>query len=662
MAKRLYVERLPGFRQEISVLLWIEVLLAVSFLIMILFPAGPPPDGNIFLTLGRHTYPGRKIGYLFFLAGIFFLAVCGSNSAFKEFLNPRVRWFPALIVGTVLLSALYGLTKHITILEIVLAMLMFCVIARPQFFCFSWARKLLLCAFIALAIFEIVPALHGIYNLSGQAQFPDAISVLETHTAYIMTGPAQRLASGARLFQDVVPSYGLIFQTILGAFERRLGILDWGTVIFATGLAQCTFLVLASATYFAFARRSLPLCIFATALLIPSFPPFSAIVVQNTALRYFGFLLAAIYLVFAGGRLREPVRSATAGLVSGLSLLLNLETGISVSAGMFLYTLAVNPRGFRLRNAMPLVSYACGLIIALLFFEICFGLAWGYFPIGEGWLHHVQTLFKVVSSGKTANAKLTFEPIVFFMVCHSAFVFIDCWRSKGARKSRAVRISIASMLLVWFIYYFNLPTFKALTAIWFLYLFLLIDLVHVILTRWSLCAVSVKTVMLTVVAFVSIVLFSRYENVWWNFTNSYLWDVKSKDSFRLVSGILFPEEWVPEIVARGQRIQRESKHGPVYYLTMNPVLIPSLSKVQSSIPYSEVYFSLYPLDEPQKLVGYLRLHADKVFVDAPDLKLGGNLTKRYCLNVIRSFLSRDFMLERTEDGWQIWTKRDFRKQ
>lgn len=600
-----------------------------------------------------------KIGYLFFLAGISFLAVWGSNSAFKVFFYPRTRWIPAIIAGSVLLSALYGLARHISILEIVLAIAMFCVLARPQFFCFSWAKRLLFCAFIALAIFEIVPAVHGIYDLSRQVQYPDLVSISETHTAYILTGPALRLASGARLFQDVEPGYGLIFQTILGAFEKRLGILDWGTVIFSTGVAQCTFLVIASATYFAFARRSLPLCILATALLLPSFTPFGATLLspQNSALRYCGFLLAAVYLVFAGGRLKEPFRSATAGLVSGLSLLANLETGISVSAGMLAYTIAVNPRGFRLGNAMPPVYYACGLSIALLFFELCFGLAWGYFPSCEGWLHHVQTVLKTASSGKTADGDLTFEPIVFFMVCHSAFVFIDCWRGRGAGNSRAVRLAIASMSLVWFVYYFNLPVFRGLAANWFLYLFLLIDLVHVILTRWSLCSASVKTVMITVVSFVSIVLFSRYENVWGSFTNNYLWDVKSKDSKRLVSGIFFPEEWVPEIVARAQRIQRESEHGPVYYLTMNPVLIPGLSKVQSNIPYSEVCFSLYPLDEPQKLVDYLRLHADKVFVDAPDLKLGGPLKNRLCLNVIRSFLNRDFMLERTEDGWQIWIKR-----
>jgi hypothetical protein len=129
-----------------------------------------------------------------------------------------------------------------------------------------------------------------------------------------------------------------------------------------------------------------------------------------------------------------------------------------------------------------LFNFSLGVISGL----VClYGVGWlalGYAPdlVALAKLFDAEQV--LVASGYLAGGRLKFQPIPVLMVLHCLYTIVRISLSSdfpaGFRNS--IRMAISTMCLLWFTYFINRPApgDQYLIACYFLYSFLLIDLVR----------------------------------------------------------------------------------------------------------------------------------------------------------------------------------------
>lgn len=599
----------------------------------------------------------RKVGYIVFLLSTLVLGKCFRKHDVGQLplLTPRT-------ANILICLVMFGLFVFTVVYEKIVASIAGCLVVTLLLLARRLHRRsvflmVLSVTCMSMLLLNALPLLHGFQDLSSQSPYPDTLAVRETHTAFILTGPAQQILSG-NLFVSTTSSYGVVLQSFLAIIQKVRGSWDWGLVLYFIGAAQVVFLLLSSLAYFKYAGVCKAAWLFATLLLVPCLPTVGnpVFIVNLSSVRFLGFGLAAIFLVLAPQHL-PPVRKAVVGgFVSGIACLTNIESGVCIIVGLLFFTLSAVDKCWRKILKLGVIQ-TLGFLLALISFELVYGLSFGYYPGVAGWFRFFLSPLENFLVGQSAHDGASLFPLLFLISVHSSYCLIVLCRKQHLSRRETVKLSIVLMLVLWLVYLFNNAVIQHTNSIWFLYLFLVIDEVRLMSCRWtSLNGVS-KVVLLTTLTCVSISSVPPITGFIERFGRAYAFNINRYEKSQVLSGVLLPSSWAAEISIRAAMINEESQKGRVFYITMNPVLIPSVSGVPSEVPFREFYFSMLRKGAFERLNSFLERHSERVLIDDPQILLSGDIHKKCTLEMIRLRLGTRFELLERKNGWEIWVKK-----
>ncbi len=513
----------------------------------------------------------------------------------------------------------------------------------------------------------IVPGLLAIPDLS--AELPAKIVEIQTHYSDLV-GWGALLAAGKPLFREVNPVYGLV-QPILIVLASRFGIGDFsfGTYVEFVRVFQAIFIVLAAYLFYKLSGRSKIASLFAIAFFAPfmQLNQMSEYFPNQTAWRLLDLPVAVLALVMC--RSLSPLTMSYAfGALSSLLLLFNTETGLCALAGFLAFFYMRDPHSGLEKVRMLLKVFAVfglGMLSSLICLYVVGWLVLGYAPDMMAYLDLLPTKQATVKSGYYGGGRLTFQPIPFLMVVHCLYTIVKISLDTAfpANFRNSLRIAVSTMCLLWFIYFVNRPApgDQYLIGCYFLYGFLILDLVRAAMIGLKRKSLAIEPAMVTC-AVLALLIVPRISQQLSStarvlkITVSELMHGPAQTPASITSGVYLPTVVATEAERKSAYIKELSKAGPVYYLTASSFIVPLVSGVYSAAPVNDL-FDDYKLDtDTDQLIELLhQRNVQTVLVDSPHTVLEGNLYWIHCFDDFRQRLSKYYRPNSTQDGWEIWT-------
>lgn len=662
-----------GLLVRANLLALVCLVFVVAYSVMVFGPslASSPehfPDKFPYFSLGRELNPLRRLGFFGWCLMLFAIAACFANPRCQTGLSGESKvskiFISLFAVSCLVASFFFRPFSYLYLSGLPLAFLLW---KRPQLLLSKTVLVgLLISCLSSLAFMTYVQAFIS-PNMCFAYEFPEAVNDFENHNSFVFSGPVDRLTAGYKLAEGVLSPYGLVFQYALAFWQKQFGILSWGAEIKLLGFVQIVALVLSSFCYAKYAGRHLVFGVIAVALLLPVFPNLGlCILFPNVSfLRFFGFLLTICYMLFLAPRLGVRLQAVCAGLIGGTAILMNLETGLLSYIGLLLYCVSQRSKlllpkiGVVFSN---LILFAIGIAGSLLLFELFVFLGLGYTVPLTALFENFKEMMLLGAGGGTSGHH--FEPFVIPVIaaCHSGYVFVLLLnRACPLRRREAFTASISLMNILWMIYYFNTPRTVSFDFCYLMYLFLFIDLMRIVCISTTF---KKRQWLYVLPVCISLVLVTDAAYRWKHFVDVIRRQEKIEKQFignsEVVCGIRFPLRQAEELKRRANYLKSEQeKFGKVVYFTINSVLMPKISGVQSDIQRSDLYFSYIRTKDGLRLVNNLaKSRVQRVLVDAPNIIFAGTNSHKMCIGTFRMLLGQFYRMERVEDGWEIWVLKD----
>jgi hypothetical protein len=531
-------------------------------------------------------------------------------------------------------------------------------------------------AIVLFLLLKMLPALGKVPDFS-QIK-PEFLARWNMHWTMTMSH-ADRLASGAVLFRDTTPKYGVLLPAALGALERQLGLFSLGSILRTMVVLEIAYVLAAVFLYLRWARRRWAVCLLPFLLLLPYYYSATAFPVQpnHTPWRYLGIPLALT--VFYLLRASRPGRvQVSAGLVSAVAILCNLESGIAVTVGlMALVYLRYGPGGAGPRSGRwpaILLRLLGGFLAGFGGFAVFCRLFLGNWPDVDGFARYMQ--FVRLSVGGLGSfpyqgdlwTEVIIPTIVFTHT--SAVLLYTCMRRPYGFRS-AYRAAVCSMLLVWFAYYANRPHAEYMRSYWLPYGFILIDT-----TRYALLAVrrprryggperaAVAMILLVLVPI-------GYGRIIWD-ANPARWEFRGLRlsvpirkprippgrANVLVSNAFFNREYATDLRRRAEFLRRKQAEsgGRVIYFTVDSFLIPRFSAGLSWQEFADPIEALDRGTYRRLLDAVVSAGHDEIYFEARNessLVFYGD-----AFRMLRRDLGVAYRLDHVESGWEVWKRQE----
>lgn len=528
----------------------------------------------------------------------------------------------------------------------------------------KYIYMILLFAFVALLI---VPGLFVIPDLTSLTS--GKLLEIQTHYSDVV-GPGAMLAAGKRLFHEVDPFYGVIQPICIAALGAKMSSFSFGSYVELVRVFQAVFIVMAACLFYRLAGRAKVASLFAIAFFAPfmQLNQMSEYFPNQTAWRLLGFPIAIVGMLISRS-LSPLAMSYTLGALASALLLLNFETGMCVLAGFlaFLY-LRVPQKG--VERILPLLKnygvFGLGMITSFVALYLLGWVILGYAPDLNAFAALFPAKQLMVKSGYLGGGRLTFQPIPFLVVAHCLYtiVRISLDSEFPASFRNSVRVTTATMCLLWFTYYVNRPApgDQYLIGCYFLYSFLIIDLVRSAIIGLKRKSLAIEPALVTCAVLSLIIvprIFQQLNTASSNLkaTARELLQGPTQQPASIVSGVYLPSALGAEVTRKSTALKSMSKDGPVFYLSASSFIIPCLSGY-SAAPVNDLYSNLAFESDTDRLVSRLNsANVSTVVVDAPNTVLTGYKSWSDCFDDLRQKLSRYYRHTSTKDGWEIWTKR-----
>jgi hypothetical protein len=337
------------------------------------------------------------------------------------------------------------------------------------------AGALKLASMLALAVYAFTLCVTTFAIPPDLREFTsDGLSAVEWHYSGNL-GAGDQLATGMPLGR-VPLNAGLLSAVLLASAERVMGLFSFGTHIRIVQALQVLFLGLTAAALWNWHRpRWLPVLL-ALLLFFPWVEPLHVAVLypNQSAWRFLGVAAAVFALVALYER--PPAHCAAyLGLVAGLALGWNLETGACVTAAFVAFlVLRTSGRSSGLDLLRAGLLFACGLAAAFLLLAIIVRIGLGYWPDPVAVLESFPLVGQF--AGGYGGLKLTqIDPLACLIFAHALFVVvygIVRWQQEDLDGRSACRIALATLAVLWS----KGPHFWNVWSLLFLYGFLLGDL------------------------------------------------------------------------------------------------------------------------------------------------------------------------------------------
>ncbi len=522
---------------------------------------------------------------------------------------------------------------------------------------------------IAIGLLAVVPGLMIPYD----ASWMPPTAFIEFQQGYsVVASQCDRISMGHHIFDAVKPNYGILLQVLCGLWEKSFGIFSFGENIQIIRWLQTLTVIFAFIIYSWYARkRPFPLAL-AFLLVLPWLHTnqLSLLFPNLSPWRSFGFPLAFLSVLMCI-RLPARMRFFCLGIVAGICLSLNLETGVSILIGIlsFIYFSShdagkVLPADFLKGTLLCLLGAA--FFVSLFYVFTC--IAFGYCPNLQSYLHHLQTLQYMTRTGYSGGFKLQFSPLPAFFFCHYCYVLFRASLSTRLLTQReCFRAFAATTALVWSVYYFNRPNEWYFQPQFFFYAVLLIDVARLAQSRaWTSKTFERRSIAIMCLIFViSPQMVLAFENALPSYrTMIRQWSrgKLSEKNAQMISGIYVHPKAAEELKEKAKILEEKYSLGKVIYLTGSTVLIPKLTglylKTDFDDPFQELTYIKYTDDFVQQIKNS---SVDKILIDTDDSYLAGDKFRSACWKYFEEKLSPDFEFSENNHGWKVLARVSRRK-
>jgi GDSL-like Lipase/Acylhydrolase family len=479
---------------------------------------------------------------------------------------------------------------------------------------------------------------------------------VEWHYSTVL-GPADLLAAGWRLGAEVPPAYGLLPAVVIAGLERLRGTaLEMGDYVRGIQALQVPMLVGCAVLYHRYTRRRWAFTFFGLVLLVPWYHSTQQglLFPNQTPLRMIGIPLAAAAIT-AVRRLPSSGAAFPLGLVAGMALLLNVECGIAVTAGVaaFLWQRREPDTG-----VIPLLVRAgLGALAALVVAVAVCRAVLGTWLRPRDLAAMAETVRLVATSG-FSGSPLTVDPLALLMFGHAVVVLCLVARSGGHGPSPAFRAFVAAALVVWFAYYANRPMLWNLAAFHVLYAFLAIDLLRALAASLVRGRVNGAAV-LAAAAFAGVLVPAMCRSYSW----AQPWRVAGwmeplpQMETAVVSGVLLEKEWAEELASRAASLRRRSPERRALYFSSDSYLVSKLSGVLPPLPFLDTLNAAITRSRYDGLLsGIAEREVESLFFDPPGSRSDEESPFRGLFQMLRRDLAPDYRRVGVEGGWEVWRR------
>lgn len=296
----------------------------------------------------------------------------------------------------------------------------------------------------------------------------------------LVLGLADRLAIDTSSFSQILPQYGYMFVSMLGAFQKKLGLLNFGQHILLVQVCQIIFL-LASILALTLWQHKRPSSILFYLVLFGVYVgtiSSSTLYPNQSGLRFIGLPLWVLLLIFSK-RLPLKLVPLLLGCSSGFLLLFNLETGIALSFGSIVFVVTLEHITHWQKIAFRFLLFNIGIFVAITLFSVFFKIAFGDWPLFFSSALDLE-LIKNFSDGY-GGLPLKISLIALLVFSHCVYVVASIamqWHLRGISPRLRVKFSVACAILIWFAYYMNRPHPWNLWTFLFLYSFVATDFLN----------------------------------------------------------------------------------------------------------------------------------------------------------------------------------------
>jgi hypothetical protein len=543
----------------------------------------------------------------------------------------------------------------------------------------AWGKLALLLLF-GLLLAKEIPSLGKTPDFSNR----DAaqMAVLNNHIAMTL-GHADRLAAGDVLFRETTPKYGVLVPVLLAIYERSFGLIALGDHIRWLVGIEVVYWIVAGYLFLIWSRGRWLCCLLPVVLLLEYYWSASlGLLPPNHSPYRTAGLTMAMFCPMVMRRASARKNQWAAGIVAGLAVLANIESGVAATAGLAAYL--VRRYAFDSREGRPsgmlrmAARFAAGFLLSLVGFVLLYRVGCGAWPYAPGLREYI--VYANLSSGgygsRPFNSQLypswflAIWPVVIVAHAIWSVVFTAQQRTAGFRPS--FRIAVGITLLVWFAYFANRPDPEYICSYLLLYGLLLIDLgrylgrqiklafrrprallrVHVVLGLLVFCQAGL--VASRVIEWSSSPFRFAVKSTRSGVPLVRRADVKKPGPPRISKAYLAPA-YARSLRDRGDYLRSKARGGRLVYFTVDSYLMPRVSTVLPLQEFADPIEALTRSSYDRLLHSVLKAPVDEVYIDArnaADLIWYGGM-----FDLLRRDLSRRFERHGIEHGWEIWRRR-----
>lgn len=506
----------------------------------------------------------------------------------------------------------------------------------------------------------------------------DVLAQAELHISSLLL-PGVGLSAGQSFFKDLPYNYGLLMPSIMSVIDHRYGPMSISDQLRFVQYCQVLFVLIASAAYFLYRPRNYFGVLVVLALAAPFWSSAHVAIwhPNQSGFRSLTLPLGALGLILVA-KFRPKGADWLLGALGGVMVLINQETAVAMGASFLVYT-GLRTRKFPIASGLRMASAAVLTIIA---YFVVYRIALGRLPFSTNVHGIFQTLLahttgsfgdRLFAAG-SQHENYYIVPFALTVFAHATYVLIDAFRRAGkaalAPRS-ALRAAISATIIIWLSYYFNFPNWWQIWTHLFLYGFLIIDMFDPRLfalgsARRGLSGVSFfRSMRIRWAHAVPILLLAlmipRTNSQLMQYTRELLapyW-VNEPHNAAPISGILMTSDMAGELKTKSESLIAISKanNGSVLYLTYNVAFIPTVSRIFLPVPERNLFSNIAGDDDFARVMdGVLAQRKQVILIDRADGPLAVSMSRKELQDKIRRAVARDYRLDRTEGGWEVWVR------
>ncbi len=489
---------------------------------------------------------------------------------------------------------------------------------------------------------------------------------MEAHYGALL-GDRLQLRAGIPFVTVVRPDYGFFMPVVLAILERSFGALDLGQNVRLIQLSQVTFLAVYAAALLVQARGAWIGVAIALLLVAPWVGTLHlAIFHPNQAgYRFLGFALGLLTMSsLARCRNRLAREAWLLGVMAGIGLLLNYETGVALGAGIVVFLALRLPRHGWLRS-VP--AAALRFTVAFLAVHAAYWLiAWiglGITPVPFAALF--WPLYTGDIGARVGGNPMYFDPWLLGIVLCAAITLVRtvlAARLCRQQPEPVLLAAAAAIILVWLAYWMAEPhlwndwSYFALFGPFIVWL-LRPENLH----RYTALARRLRPAPGALVAIAVLgpaTYASQLHALPAALDALHRPAPRSPQNGRVLSGVWFRADVADRLEAKAAAIRAAAARGTVTFISDHGFTLTVLSGRPQPLKVRETTFELTTQQQRDAYVkAVLTLAPDRILIDAETAPDEIPTAERDIFDAVQRSFGVAYALEGTADGWHILRRR-----